>query len=260
MTRISLLQEQRDNFAAQVQQLDDKWEDIYIAEQRAVNAMLTQCFTGLAQDVEIEVVRGSVYFKMPHPNYSYNKELFSLYLRENWRDEGQKYSGMDVSYYTTSTKAEDAWEMKRLQLLGKVAEIVERCHSDILTAANNVIAGFKDQYAPINAQLRILREGIRDIDERIAVLEKEKIAFDLKKDGVTFDSGMNIQLKYSYSPWIKSIKLTDFSKSGKKATAVFVLNHGNITYSEDNVSVQSIIDQVYGLRKNIVEKELLTSQ
>jgi hypothetical protein len=57
---------------------------------------------------------------------------------------------------------------------------------------------------------------------------------DLKNDGVEFEKGKNIQLKFNYSPSIKAIKLTDFSKSGKKATAVFTFAHGDHTSREEN--------------------------
>ena len=71
-----------------------------------------------------------------------------------------------------------------------------------------------------------------------------------------FEKGKNIQLKFNYSPNVKAIKLVDLSKSGKKATAVFTFAHGDSTSREENVNVSSIIDQVYGLRNNIVQRTL----
>lgn len=90
----------------------------------------------------------------------------------------------------------------------------------------------------------------------IKVVEKEKIELDLKNEGVQFKKGKNVQLKFNYSPNIKSIKLVDLSKSGKKATAVFTFAHGDHTSREENVNVSSIIDQVYGLQDNIVQHTL----
>lgn len=266
MTRISLLQDQKANFEAQVLELKDKRDAIYAKEQQAITDVISLYFqeSDFSKEVEIEVTRGSVYFKMAHPDYSYKKELFSIYLKENWnfdKDKNTKsFDGVDLSYYTTSTKGIDKWELKRLQLLGVVAEIILHHQEKMLELVNAAVLPFREEYDQTHAPMNLLRNAIRDIDERIAVLEKEKIAFDLKKDGVEFDKGFNIQLKYNYSPYVKSIKLIDFSKSGKKATAVFSFVHGEYTSREENINVQSIIDQVYGLRKNIVEKELLTSQ
>jgi hypothetical protein len=85
---------------------------------------------------------------MDHPDYSYKKELFSLYLRENWRfdekENKKSYTGIDLSYYTTSTKGVDAWELKRLRMLGDLAEIVLKKHDEIVDAANNAVFPFKE--------------------------------------------------------------------------------------------------------------------
>jgi uncharacterized coiled-coil protein SlyX len=261
MTRISLLEDQKAIFTAQKVELENKRGDIYVREQQAISDALLPFFKDFSEEVTVEVSRGSVYFKMAHPDYSYLKELFNLYLKENWNfeEKGFSYNGIDLSYYTTSTKGVDAWELRRLRMLGDLAEIVLNNQDKMLDAINSAVLPFKEEYDRVYAQMNLIGKATKELNEKIAAVKKEKIEFDLKNGGVEFEKGVNIQLKFNYSPRIKSIKLIDLSKSGKKATAVFDFGHGNHTSREENVSVSSIIDQVLGFTKNITEKELLTS-
>ena len=257
MTRISLLEDQRAIFTAQKEELENKRSDIYVREQQAISDALSPFFSDFTPEVEIEVLRGSVYFRMAHPDYSYKKELFNIYLRENWNyeEKGKSFNGVDLSYYTTSTKGVDSWELKRLQLLGVVAEIVLNHQERMLLRVNNVILPFKEEYSRVYDQMTLIGQAIRELDIKILAIKKEGIEFDLKNEGITFGVGCNIQLKFNYSPYIKSIKLVDLSKSGKKGTAVFEFQSGHSS-REENCNVNSIIDQVLGFAKNIIQPVL----
>jgi hypothetical protein len=257
MTRISLLEDQKAIFTAQREELENKRSDIYVREQKAISDALLPFFSDFTPEVEIEVLRGSVYFRMAHPDYSYKKELFNIYLRENWNfdEKKQSFNGVDLSYYTTSTKGVDSWELKRLQLLGVVAEIVLNHQERMLLRVNNVVLPFKEEYVRVYDQMNLIGQAIRELDIKITAVKKERIEFDLKNEGITFGVGCNIQLKFNYSPYIKSIKLVDLSKSGKKGTAVFEFNSGHSS-REENCNVNSIIDQVLGFTKNITQSVL----
>ena len=254
MTRLNLLEDQKAILTAQKEVLENKRGDIYVREQKAISDALLPFFSEFHKDVEVEVTRGSVYFKMAHPELKYKKELFNLYLKEDWSENDNIFfKGIDLSYYTTSTKGVDAWELRRLKMLGDLAEIVLKNHDTIVDAANAAANTFKAEYKEVYAEMTEIGKELRAVEELIKVVEKEKIELDLKNEGVEFEKGKNIQLKFNYSPNIKSIKLVDLSKSGKKATAVFTFAHGDHTSREENVNVSSIIDQVYGLQDNIVQ-------
>ena len=254
MTRLSLLEDQKAILTAQKEVLENKRGDIYVREQKAISDALLPFFSEFHEDVEVEVHRGSVYFKMAHPELKYKKELFNLYLREDWSENDNiTFKGIDLSYYTTSTKGVDAWELRRLRMLGILAEILVYRQQEMIDAANAATLPFKAEYKEVYAEMNEIGKELRAVEELIRVVEKEKIELDLKNDGVEFEKGKNIQLKFNYSPNVKAIKLVDLSKSGKKATAVFTFAHGDHTSREENVNVSSIIDQVYGLRDNIVQ-------
>jgi len=257
MTRVQILEDQKAIFVVQKVELENKRSDIYVREQKAISDALLPFFSDFPEEVEIEVLRGSVYFKMAHPDYSYKKELFNIYLRENWNDELEKsFNGVDLSYYSTSTKGNDSWELKRLQLLGRLAGVIEDNDFSILYAVNNVVIPFKEEFSRISDQMNLINKAIRELEIKISSFKKEKIEFDLKNEGITFGVGCNIQMKFNYCPYIKSIKLVDLSKSGKKGTVVFEFGHHGGSSSEENCNVNSIIDQVLGFAKNIIQPVL----
>jgi hypothetical protein len=141
-------------------------------------------------------------------------------------------------------------------MLGKIAEVVYEKHDEIVDAANAAVLSFKAEFAEVFKELQDVGSEIRGVENLITYLEKEKIEMDLKGQGVDFEKGRNIQLKWNYSPNVVSIRLTDVSKSGKTCTAVFKWAHGGNASQEEKVSVDSIIDQVHGLRKDIVQHTL----
>lgn len=260
MTRISLLEGQRLQLVAQKDELELHRDGIYAREKQAMSDALLTFFTGFSPYAYIEVSRGSVYFKADHPDYKYKKDLFTLYFTEEWNDDSKAFKGVDLSYYTTSTKGLDAWELRRLRMLGDLAEIVLTEHDKIVDIANKAVAPFKQEYADVYQHMHIVSKAIRDVEKCIDAIRKDEISAKLMKEGVEFDKGVYIRLKFNFEPFVKDIKLIDISRSGKKATAVFTYVHGGHTSREENVSVESITNQVLGYAKNIVEKELLTSQ
>jgi hypothetical protein len=126
----------------------------------------------------------------------------------------------------------------------------------IVDAVNNAVIPFKAEFAEVFKELQDVGSEIRGVEQLITFLKKEKIEMDLKGQGVDFEKGRQIQLKWNYSPTVVSIRLTDVSKSGKTCTAVFKWAHGGNASQEEKVNVDSIIDQVYGLRENIVQHTL----
>ena len=258
MTRLNLLEDQKAILTAKKDLLSEKRGDIYVREQKALGEALAGFYGVFPEDVEVEVTRGSVYFKMNHPEVKYKKELFNLYLREDYDFENSKksYKGLDLSYYTTSTRGIDLWELKRLEMLGKIAGVVYEKHDEIVDAANAAVLPFKAEFEAVYKELQDVGSEIRGVENLITYLEKEKIEWDLKGQGVDFERGRQIQLKFNYSPTVVSIRLTDISKSGKTGTAVFKWAHGGNASQEEKVNVSSIIDQVHGLRKDIIQHTL----
>ena len=238
------LEEQKTSFLNLEQDLKDARSHIYIREQKALSDSLLVFFEGFNPDVYIEFHRDSIYFKMDHPDFTYRKELFSIYLRERYSEDGKKYNGADLSYYTTSTKGENIWELKRLRMLGDVADILIKSQQEIVDVANNTVDKFKEEFNEVYNKMNVVGNSIRDLSNQIREIEKQIKRIELFGEGIEFEKSKTITLKHNYSPTIKNIKLVEVSKSGKKAKAIFTFAHGDHTSYEENVNVEKIIYQV----------------
>lgn len=243
MARIQILQEARAEWVQKSNSAIETISEIYTREQNAIKDTLLPFFEDFSEGVVVKVRRGSIYFKMLDPEKGRYREFFSLYLIEDWRGD-RSFKGVVLSYYSTQVKGDDAWELRRLQLLGKLAEIVEDQQGIIVDAVNKVMPTFKEEYEVAYQLQNMINTAISEIDNKVRRLTREKVQYELMKDGVEFTEGRNIDLKYNYSPRVISIKLIDFSKSGKKATAVFRFAQGTSTSSEENCSVEKIVEQV----------------
>jgi hypothetical protein len=242
MTRISLLEEQKAVFITQKNELEEARSEIYTRKEQAMSDALFPYFEGFHPDVYIEVIRGSIYFKMDHPDYNYRKELFTLYLRERYFEEGQRYDGVDLSYYTTSTKGDDEWELKRLKILGDAADVVLKRQHDLVDTANNTSNLFKDEFKRSYDQMNLINKGIRELDDKINTLKSEATLIKLSsEEGVVFDVPQHIELKRTYCPKLNRIRIIEVK--GKTCTVEIEIGD-NYKTTETRVSVASLISQV----------------
>lgn len=244
---IKKLEEQKTIFLNLQLDSEDAKSDIYVRKQKALGEALAGFYGVFPENVEIEVTRGSVYFKMVHPDVKYKKELFSLYLRENWNFEEGKdkrsYTGIDLSYYTTSTRGIDLWELKRLQMLGKIAEVIYEKHDEIVDVINNIVFPFKMEFEENCKKRYPILNSIGELTSQIREIQKQIKRIELFEEGIKFEKSRNITLKYNYEPRVVSIKLIEVSKSGKKATAIFEWEKGRES-REEGVNIEKIIYQV----------------
>jgi hypothetical protein len=179
---------------------------------------------------------------MDHPELSYRKELFTLYLRERYFEEGQRYNGVDLSYYTTSTKGDDEWELKRLRILGDAAEVVLKDQHHIIDTANYTSNLFKDEFKRSYDQMNLINKGIGELTDRINVLKSEATLTQLlSEDGVLFDIPQHIELKRTYCPKLNKIRIIEVK--GKTCTVEIEMGSGYKT-TETRVNIESLVSQV----------------
>jgi hypothetical protein len=237
------LEEQKAIVLVRKEELENNRADIYVREEQAISNALLPFFEGFSPDVYIEVTRGSVYFKMDHPEVNYKKELFNIYLRETYDfQEGKRYDGVELSYYTTSTKGDDEWELKRLKILGDAADIVLKHQHDIVDTANYTSNLFKDEFTRNYEQMNLINKSIRELTDKISTLKSEAILIKLSsEEGVIFDIPKNIELKRTYCPKLNRIRIIEVK--GKTCT---VEGEGGSGYktTETRVSIASLVDQV----------------
>lgn len=212
----------------------------------------------VSEDVTVDCTSSAIQFRKKNEEGTYDREIFNLYLRENYDTrEGLPYKGIELSYYTTSTNSE--WELQRLVNLGRVAEALSKFKEQILNDANKLRTGYLERIEKGNYwnDSYDIDKQIQDIKKVIKEQEINSIRERLFKDGVEFKKGVCIKLKFNFEPYVKSIKLVDINRSGKKATAVFTYGHGEYSSKEENVDVVKVTDQVLGYSKNIVQPEMV---
>ena len=245
MTRVQTLQVKKTLLEEAKNILEDKLNDITRRKQAGLTRVLAPYFKEFKEEVIIDVKSGGVYFTMPHPEYTYNKELFNIYLEESWNEREESYTGLNLSYYTTQTKGMNSWELMRLRMLGEVAEIILYSQKDILRKINAVADSFVKERNEIFEQMDELSREISVINTQIREIEKDEIkAKVFSEEGISFDKARNIQLKFNYTPRVSKIKLVDMNAKGTRAKAVFTFSHGDYVSHEENVNVQKILEQV----------------
>lgn len=242
MIVIKALEEQKAIFTTQKNELEEARSEIYARKEQAMSNALIPYFEGFHPDIYIEVTRGSIYFKMDHSELNRRKELFTLYLRERYFEEGQRYDGVDLSYYTTSTKGDDEWELKRLKILGDTADVVLKRQHDLVDTANNTSNLFKDEFKRSYDQMNLINKGIRELDDKISTLKSEATLIKLSsEEGVVFDIPQHIELKRTYCPKLNRIRIIEVK--GRTCIVEIEINSGYKT-TETRVGIESLVNQV----------------
>jgi hypothetical protein len=148
-------------------------------------------FPFIGEDTTIEYCNDSLYFKRTHPDYSYLKEVFNLYLKTDTLKD-KDYSRMEVSFYTTTTRHTDTWELQRLIDLGKVVEVVKNGADFMLKVINDI----RNEYSEYISKLRRLHwkidSHIASYATKIKELEKEIIKDEVLRNGYNFSNSVNI--------------------------------------------------------------------
>ena len=239
--KVEVLQEQKQKIAS------ERWKC-----QERFQAALTRCFQKyfrgvVGEDVIIVCTNTTINFKMLDEDCR-EREIFQIYLKENYmmkeRSENA-YRDIELSYYTTSSNSD--FELQRLENLGRVAMLLRNFKDKVLDQANELakiydaelaMEKFFEREDEVGKQIKAFRDEISTLKKE----ESKKALFS--EEGLSFEKGISVRMKFNYQPRVSKLKLIDVSKSGKKATAVFTYAHGDHTSREENVDVEKIIVQV----------------
>ena len=246
MTRVQTLELGIENLKSQLQSIrSQRWE----AEQAFNEKLTTQMskfFRGVvSEDVTVTATSHSISFKMLDET-NYLKEIFQIYLRENYSNERElPYRGIDLSYYTTGAGSD--FELTRLENLGRVASIVKGMSNEILQKVNTLAIEFNNEIKEkgFYKQTSELEKQISDANSQIREIEKEENKAKLfSEEGISFEKARSVQMKFNYTPRITKLKLVDMNAKGTRAKAVFTFSHGDHVSYEENVNVEKILEQV----------------
>lgn len=231
-------------------ELTNKRADIHSRQYSAIRREVLPFFQHLTPEVLVEFNTGSIYFKMAHPDRGYIKELFSVYLKQSWSDNTH-YSGLDLSYYTTSVSGEDKWELKRLEILGNVAGIIHEHGDVILGRINSACNGLRAEYEELYQEMGELHKEKSEVQNAAHAERRAKVQAELFEGGVSFPGSASIKLKYNYTARVAWLAITKVTKT--KCVAVFKYPDHDKVYTEERVDLESLLTQV------IAQQNLRTS-
>jgi hypothetical protein len=240
-SKIEVLQEQIQSIKKERWEVQEKFE-------KSLTTSFSKYFRGIvSEDIKVYCSTSSIQFKKMNDEGTYEKELFNIYLRERWSREAEegRYTGAELSYYTTSTQSD--FELTRLEALGKVAFVMRKCKEEIIERANALAKVYHDEVKQedfykkeyeVENQIGKLRNEI------YAIKKGQKLAALFSEEGLTFEKRTTVKLKSGFEPAVSSLKLTDIAKSGKTATAIFTYYNGDYTSKEERVSIEKVVAQV----------------
>jgi hypothetical protein len=223
-----------------------------IALDKANNLKVQSVFNkyfNLPLGYEVKVQNTTAYFQVEIEGRL--KELFTISFYERYKQD----TILDLSYYTTSTQSD--FELDRLMLLGRVAEIVKSSSTEIL---DEIVTIRKEDLQESN-QLYSLQDSyskqISQYEKAERENEKVQIELALRSGGITFSKELYLKVKRNFTARIVSMKIDSISASRKTCTVSFKYTLGNHTGVEERCDFDSIITQVFCHSKYITPAEEL---
>ena len=224
MTRITILEQKLVQLQEKLELSNSIRRDIKSQRIDQLSRVIHEYFEEVLEEGDtIKVSRDRVEFTRPQEGYNYNKELLSLYFRNNdWNSH--KADEIHTSFYSTTSN--DVFELRRMVLIGKVGQIVLDFGDDILGAYNKVLSQFEDALNHQFKEIYGLEKEIREVRDQIKAIEKENLLTKVENEGIEFklEEGKsinelpNMDVKFDRTIYnIKGLKIVGKTASGKSA-------------------------------------------
>jgi vacuolar-type H+-ATPase subunit I/STV1 len=188
MTRVQTLELGIENLQSQVQAIRSQRWELEEAFNEKLTTNMSKFFRGVVcEDVVVTATSHSISFSMLDDT-NYLREIFQIYLRENYtRERELPYKGIQLSYYTTGAGSD--FELTRLENLGRVASVVKGMSSKILEKVNTLAIEFNTEIKEkgFYKQISELEKQISDANSQIRQIQKEEAkAKVFSEEGINF--------------------------------------------------------------------------
>jgi hypothetical protein len=246
MTKQDILNQQIENLKNQLEEVQIQRGALHKEFTNTLTEHFKKYFKGVvSEDIIISCTSSGINFHKRNEENTFDKEIFSIYLKESWREKEGKYSDAQLNYYTTW--ADSDFELSRLENLGRVAQLMRNFKHQVVIDSNFIAHAFRaklEESGLDNLSFEI-QEKITKFKKEVTELQKdEKRRAIFSEEGLKFEKPKCVQMKFNYAPVITSLKVINVSKSGKTGTAIFERAHGNHVNREENVLIESILNQV----------------
>ena len=221
MTKIEIIQQVIEKKEKAKDAVCEKEKALVDQRMEAKKSMLMQYFGDFLEEEDVLEVSGSyIYFKRPHPDYSYLKEVLTLDMKsKSWRDD--EVDSIRTSFYSTNENSD--FELRRMVLLGKVGQVILDFKDDIIAGYNNVIDKFKSSMAKVSKERYNLSKEIDDHRREVTTIKRAKLYAKVRTEGLVFGYDKkylrdlpSLDVRFDYQVrYIRSIKIVGETKSGK---------------------------------------------
>ena len=194
---------------------------------------------------KVEISNSRIDFIRIDPERHYGKDVLTVYLRgESFRDTD--VDRLETSFYSTSENSE--FELNRMVLLGKAAEIIIDHKDDILAEWNFVTESFSGKISDARKKVWDAEKLVTGNNEKITTLENDILKAKLFGEGIEFEMPERgaRYLPHFDARWndridkVTSIRATRKTASGKSfdVEGTFAINRWdsdkNEYYTEDS--------------------------
>ena len=195
----------------------------------------------------------------PHPDYTYDKELITLRLSEDWKKGG--FKNITTSVYSTSDDSD--FELERLITVGEVANILLDFKDDILGELNAYHDKFAHEYNKAYKLVSDCKADISKLETEKNNTYLEKAESLLKGEGLEFTGPKKgrIDIRWDWSVGnIQKAKIIRKSLSGKSADIKLTFTDGSDqTYEKVRMSNIENLEWQYRDYVLVPENTLVTN-
>ena len=231
-----------------------------VAEPKFTEAV-ANFFNGFSsKDVTLKVSSSgrSISFLRPEDGSSYDKELMSLYVREDWNTG--ELEKIDTSVYSTSDNS--LFELERLQLVGEVASILIDFQDDILAALNQCRVSLLDEKKALRDARSVLEQEINSLEVKINSMflgaAEEKLN---SEEGMVFDKERRGAVDVAWDNRIAGIRrarILSKTASGKSATLELTTeswwkDETEIVTTYKNVRMSNVSELLHQYRDRVLD-------
>jgi hypothetical protein len=140
-----------------------------------------------------------------------DKELITVNAREQWvrdgkSDEQARYIDLETSFYSTSENSQ--FELERMIIIGRTAQMLLEKKEDILFNLNQMYTDFDSIISPIRKEINKCERQIRTLNEVLNNIEIEE-GMSMLKNGVNLTNPSKLKIKANEEKYIKYLKLIE---------------------------------------------------
>ena len=270
MTRIDVLNEMKGKLKNELTEVTKKRESIASDRADALNQVYEKYFLETLETGDsFRVSDTRLEFCRPEEGRKFDKEILTLYFKSDW--ETKEVEDIETSFYSTSDNSE--FELRRMKLLGKVAEVIIDFKDDIVAEVNKTRSDFEEAYSNTSSEIWKIEKEISKVNNQISDIENEIVKEKLFGEGIKFEmpeEGAR-RLPEFDARWdyrinkVTSIRATRKTASGKSydVEGTFAIERWdsdkNESYTEDSCfKVKAVkaanIDHMLSWNKELIKK------